>query len=228
MTRTAGAGVRSRPSLLPAALAEASSMIDGQAARPDDACRMRADRPPNQLRIIAGSWRGRKLNFAPVPGLRPTPNRVRETLFNWLQLVIHGARCLDLYAGSGALGIEAASRGAATVVLVDRDVNVVHTLREQLQILGAQQVQVVRADVAGWLSGTPQAFDIVFLDPPFGAGLLADSIRQLETGGWLAPEAWIYVEAEQGLMPDLPDSWELYRSKRAGRVGYHLLRRQAS
>ena len=203
-------------------------MIDGQAARMDHACRMRPDQQPNQLRIIAGSWRGRKLYFAPVPGLRPTPNRVRETLFNWLQPVIRGARCLDLYAGSGALGIEAASRGAATVVLVDRDSQVVRTLREQLQILKAEQVQLVQADVANWLSGTPQTFDIVFLDPPFGAGLLPASIRQLEAGGWLAPVAWIYVEGEQGLVPELPDNWELYRSKRAGRVGYHLLRRQAA
>jgi 16S rRNA (guanine966-N2)-methyltransferase len=187
---------------------------------------MKADQPQNQLRIIAGSWRGRKLRFAPVPGLRPTPNRVRETLFNWLQPVIHGARCLDLYAGSGALGIEAASRGASAVVLVDRDPQVVRVLREQLQLLDAGQVQVLQADVGSWLSGTPEPFDIVFLDPPFRAGLLSAAIGQLEAGGWLAPEAWIYLEAEQGLVPDLPDNWELYRSKRAGQVGYHLARRR--
>ena len=189
---------------------------------------MRADQQPNQLRIIAGSWRGRKLYFAPVPGLRPTPNRVRETLFNWLQPVIHGARCLDLYAGSGALGIEAASRGAVAVVLVDRDPQVVRTLREQLQILAADQVQVVQADVGNWLSGTPETFDIVFLDPPFREGLLPATIRQLEDDGWLAPEAWIYVEAEPELVPELPDNWELYRSKRAGQVGYQLVRRRAA
>jgi len=187
---------------------------------------MKADQPQNQLRIIAVSWRGRKLRFAPVPGLRPTPNRVRETLFNWLQPVIHGARCLDLYAGSGALGIEAASRGASAVVLVDRDPQVVRVLREQLQLLDAGQVQVLQADVGSWLSGTPEPFDIVFLDPPFRAGLLSAAIGQLEAGGWLAPEAWIYLEAEQGLVPDLPDNWELYRSKRAGQVGYHLARRR--
>lgn len=188
---------------------------------------MRADPQHNQLRIIAGSWRGRKLCFAPVPGLRPTPNRVRETLFNWLHPVIHGARCLDLYAGSGALGVEAASRGAAAVVLVDRDPQVVRTLREQLQILAADQLRVIQADVGNWLSGTPETFDIVFLDPPFGGGLLPPAIRQLEAGGWLAPEAWIYMEAEPGLVPELPDNWELYRSKRAGQVGYHLARRQS-
>jgi len=189
---------------------------------------MNAGQPPNQLRIIAGSWRGRKLRFAPVPGLRPTPNRVRETLFNWLQPVIRGARCLDLYAGSGALGIEAASRGAAAVVLVDRDPQVVRVLREQLQRLAAGQVQVFQSDVGSWLSGTPERFDIVFLDPPFRAGLLPAAIVQLEEGGWLAPEAWIYLEAEQGLVPELPENWELYRSKRAGQVGYHLVRRRTS
>ena len=189
---------------------------------------MNAGQPPNQLRIIAGSWRGRKLRFAPVPGLRPTPNRVRETLFNWLQPVIRGARCLDLYAGSGALGIEAASRGAAAVVLVDRDPQVVRVLREQLQLLAAGQVQVFQSDVGSWLSGTPERFDIVFLDPPFRAGLLPAAITQLEEGGWLAPEAWIYLEAEQGLVPELPENWELYRSKRAGQVGYHLVRRRTA
>jgi 16S rRNA (guanine966-N2)-methyltransferase len=189
---------------------------------------MRADPQHNQLRIIAGSWGGRKLCFAPVPGLRPTPNRVRETLFNWLQPVIQGARCLDLYAGSGALGVEAASRGAAVVVLVDRDPQVVRTLRKQLQLLAADQVQVIQADVGNWLSDNPEMFDIVFLDPPFREGQLPAAIRQLEAGGWLAPEAWIYVEAEQGLVPELPDNWELYRSKRAGQVGYHLARRRAA
>jgi len=187
---------------------------------------MRADSQHNQLRIIAGSWRGRKLCFAPMPGLRPTPNRVRETLFNWLGPVLRGARCLDLYAGSGALGIEAASRGAADVVLVDRESQVVRTLREQLQRLAAEQVQVIQADVGNWLAGTPERFDIVFLDPPFREELLAPAIRQLEDGGWLAPEAWIYLEAEQGPVPELPVNWELYRSKRAGQVGYHLVRRR--
>lgn len=189
---------------------------------------MRTDQRHRQLRIIAGSWRGRKVCFAPLPGLRPTPNRVRETLFNWLRPVVQGARCLDLYAGSGALGIEAASRGAAAVVLVERDPRVVHTLREQLQILAADQLQVIQADVGSWLSGTPDAFDIVFLDPPFREGLLPAAIRQLEAGGWLAPEAWIYLEAESGLVPELPDNWELYRSKHAGQVGYHLVRRRAA
>ncbi len=113
---------------------------------------MKANQSVNQVRIIAGCWRGRKLSFAPVSRGASTPDRVRETLFNWLNPVIRGARCLDLYAGSGALGIEAASRGAASVVLVDSDPRVVAKLREQLQLLDAAQVEVVQSSVEGWLA----------------------------------------------------------------------------
>ena len=183
---------------------------------------MKARQAANQVRIIAGTWRGRRLSFAPVPGLRPTPDRVRETLFNWLSPVVHGARCLDLYAGSGALGLEAASRGAAEVVLVDNDPQVVATLGRQLESLGAQQVRVVQAEVLQWLSGSASPFDIVFLDPPFRRQLLTPGIQQLESRGWLSDQARIYIEAEKGLAPELPDNWELLRSKVAGQVGYHL------
>jgi len=186
---------------------------------------MKLNKASNQLRIIAGTWRGRKLAFPPVPGLRPTPDRVRETLFNWLDPVIKGQRCLDLFAGSGALGIEAASRGAAEVVLVEDHPRVVETLREQLQLLNASQVKVVRADVGSYLSATPAVFDIVFLDPPFTKGRLPECIQQLETRGWLAAEAWVYLEVEHGLGLDLPGNWALQRSKQAGRVDYHLARR---
>jgi 16S rRNA (guanine966-N2)-methyltransferase len=178
--------------------------------------------PANQVRIIAGTWRGRWLSFAPVPGLRPTPNRVRETLFNWLAPVIRGARCLDLFAGSGALGMEAASRGAAEVVLVDNDPRVVAVLGQQREALDAHQVRVVRADVLQWLAGTSTAFDIVFLDPPFRKQMLSTCIQQLESRGWLSDQARVYIEAEKGLVPELPENWELLRSKAAGQVGYHL------
>ena len=180
------------------------------------------DRQGNQLRIIAGRWRGRKLAFAPVPGLRPTPDRVRETLFNWLGPVLPGARCLDLFAGSGALGIEAASRGAAEVVMVDNDPLVVRTLREQLQLLDFSAARVVQQDVKSWLATSATACDVVFLDPPFRQDRLPACIALLQEGGWLAADARIYMEAEKSLTPDLPDSWELYRSKCAGQVGYHL------
>jgi 16S rRNA (guanine966-N2)-methyltransferase len=186
---------------------------------------MKANQTANQVRIIAGCWRGRKLSFAPVAGLRPTPDRVRETLFNWLNPVISGAHCLDLYAGSGALGIEAASRGASRVVLVDREPLVVASLREQLVLLEASGVDVVQSSVEGWLSGTAEPFDIVFLDPPFRKDLLPSCISALETAGWLAEAARVYIEAESSLEPALPDTWELLRSKRAGQVGYHLARR---
>jgi 16S rRNA (guanine966-N2)-methyltransferase len=183
---------------------------------------MRSDQQGNQLRIIAGRWRGRKLAFAPVPGLRPTPDRVRETLFNWLGPVLRDARCLDLFTGSGALGIEAASRGASEVVMVDNDPLVVRTLREQLQLLDFSAAQVVQQDVNRWLETTATPFDIVFLDPPFRQDRLPGCIALLEAGGWLAAGARIYLEAEKSWTPVLPDSWELYRSKQAGQLGYHL------
>ena len=186
---------------------------------------MKPNQHANQLRIIAGRWRGRKLSFAPVPGLRPTSDRVRETLFNWLEPFIQGARCLDLFAGSGALGIEAASRGAAEVVMVDYDAVVVATLREQLQQLEFSGAQLVQQDVNSWLTGKAEPFDIVFLDPPFRENRLPACIALLEDNGWLAAGARVYIEAERMYTPDLPDSWELYRSKHTGQVGYHLARR---
>mgnify|MGYP001812039041 FL=1 len=186
---------------------------------------MKANQAANQVRIIAGCWRGRKLSFAPVAGVRPTPDRVRETLFNWLAPVIRDARCLDLYAGSGALGIEAASRGAARAVLVDSDPQVVVRLRDQLQLLDASQIEVVQSTVEDWLSAPAETFDIVFLDPPFCRDLLPACMQALEKGGWLADDARVYIEAESDLQPVLPENWELTRSKHAGQVGYHLARR---
>lgn len=183
---------------------------------------MKANRAANQLRIIAGHWRGRKLPFAPVPGVRPTPDRVRETLFNWLSPSINGARCLDLFAGSGALGIEAASRGASRVVLVDNNTAVVKQLREQLALLQATQIEVVQANVDRWLAGQAEPFDVVFLDPPFREGLLPGCMAALAAGGWLAANACIYIEAERHYQLILPAGWELLRSKHAGQVDYHL------
>jgi 16S rRNA (guanine966-N2)-methyltransferase len=189
---------------------------------------MRANQQPNQLRIIAGTWRGRKLAFAPVAGLRPTPDRVRETLFNWLGASVRGACCLDLFAGSGALGLEAASRGAAEVVLVDADPLVARTLRDQLRLLDAQQVRVVQADCERYLRSVPEVFDLVFLDPPFHRGMLPACMRLLEQGGWLAPDAWIYIESEREPQPSLPANWAAHRSKATGQVRYRLVRRQGT
>ncbi len=178
------------------------------------------------LRIIGGTWRGRKLRFPAVELIRPTPDRVRETLFNWLGARIRGARCLDLFAGSGALGLEALSRGAAAVTFVERDAAAVHSLAATLAAWGAPGTQVQRADALVFLGGVPQPCDVVFLDPPFGAGLLSAAAAALERGGWLAPTALIYVEcAARAGPPALPESWRALKAKRAGEVGYHLYAR---
>lgn len=180
----------------------------------------------NRLRIIGGEWRGRRLAFPPLAGLRPTPDRVRETLFNWLRDVVPGARCLDLYAGSGALGLEALSRGAAAAVLVDREPEAVAQLRAHVATLDARGAEVVQADACDYLRRPPaRPYDVVFLDPPFHDPALERCLAALAAPGWLAPLAWIYVEAARTTpLPALPAGWELVRSKQAGQVGYHLLR----
>ncbi|WP_022948078.1 16S rRNA (guanine(966)-N(2))-methyltransferase RsmD [Methylohalobius crimeensis] len=184
----------------------------------------------NEIRVIAGRWRGRKLVFPPVAGLRPTPGLVRETLFNWLRAEVSGARCLDLFAGSGALGFEAASRGAATVVQVESNLRVLKMLMDNRRKLGAEQIETVRGDVKRFLQRTPdRTFNLVFLDPPFGRGLVGACCRLLEAGGWLTPDAKIYVEAESELdCPPVPANWERLRHKRVGEAGCHLYQRQAT
>ena len=182
-----------------------------------------------QLRIIGGEWRGRKIRFPAVAGLRPTPDRVRETLFNWLAPVIAGSRCLDLFAGSGALGLEALSRGAARVCFVERDRAAARQLEETASLLASGRAVVYQADALAWLAGAATATDIAFVDPPYDSALLPETLRALETGGWLAPDAYIYLEApaKTGL-PVLPASWSMHRTGRAGAVGYHLARRSAA
>jgi 16S rRNA (guanine966-N2)-methyltransferase len=180
----------------------------------------------NSVRIIGGSWRGRRISFADVPGLRPTPDRVRETLFNWLQHEIAGARCLDLFAGSGALGLEALSRGAKELVFVEQAVAASRGLQEQLARLGGERrAQVVEMGAARYLRGTALPFNIVFLDPPFGRDALAEYIPLLDSGHWLIPGSLVYLENEKTAgAPALPAHWELLKSKSAGEVGYHLAR----
>jgi 16S rRNA (guanine966-N2)-methyltransferase len=179
---------------------------------------------PNRLRIIAGRWRGVPIVFPPRPELRPTPDRVRETIFNWLQPVIADARCLDLFAGSGALGFEALSRGASHVVLVDRDPQIVRHLQDTANKLATDQAQCVASDAQRFLSQAPTPFDIVFLDPPYASGVLADVCERLNQG-WLRPSAFVYLEAPADAGPPaLPSGWTPHRSKVAGQVGYHLLR----
>lgn len=181
----------------------------------------------NRLRIISGRWRGRKLDFPDIEGLRPTPDRVRETLFNWLQDDIVGARCLDLFAGSGALGLEALSRGAAQALLVDRDMQVVNQLREHIKTLSASGAEIRQADAIQLLAHAPEGkpFNLVFLDPPYGRGLIDPCIKYLAAHHWLAEHALIYieVESEQKIL-DLPESWEIIRDKTSGQVRYCLIR----
>jgi 16S rRNA (guanine966-N2)-methyltransferase len=179
------------------------------------------------LRIIGGTWRSRRLTFPEREGLRPTPDRVRETLFNWLQPWLPGATCLDLFAGSGALGLESLSRGAGQVVLVEQDVAAVSALRANLALLDARGAEVVQADARVFLQGPARQFDIVFLDPPYASGLLAECCTRLETGGWLRKQGLIYLEAAGDQALPLPATWTLLRSKRAGQVGYHLARNDA-
>lgn len=182
-----------------------------------------------EVRIIGGEWRGRKLHFPPSAGLRPTPDRVRETVFNWLQFELAGTRCLDLFAGSGALGFEALSRGAAEVVFVERDPVAAKSIANMLVQLRCDRGQVEHDDAFAWLERgrrSTSPFDTVFLDPPYGEEWLPAVATTLERGGWLAPDARIYLEsaAARG-EPALPTGWTLVRSKRAGDVGYHLARR---
>lgn len=179
------------------------------------------------LRIIGGEWRGRRIRFPAEGGIRPTPDRVRETLFNWLRDAVPGSRCLDLFAGSGALGLEALSRGAREATFVESGRANAEKLRETAALLAPGRANVAQADALAWLRGEPSAYDIAFLDPPFEAGLLDGALRSLDDRGWLAPGAFVYLEmpSAEG-EPALPAGFRLHRTGRAGAVGYHLARRE--
>jgi 16S rRNA (guanine966-N2)-methyltransferase len=182
------------------------------------------------IRIIGGSFRGRRFRFADVAEIRPTPDRVRETLFNWLGPRVHQARCLDLFAGSGALGLEALSRGAASAVFVEQNATAVRALSALVDEWRVPGVRIERGDALHFLAtgagASAASIDIVFLDPPFAAGLLEQAASLLEQRSWLAPGALIYVEAPaRDALPSLPPTWQLRKSKRAGEVGYHLFAR---
>jgi 16S rRNA (guanine966-N2)-methyltransferase len=183
----------------------------------------RAGAGRNEVRIVGGRWRGRKIRFPSLPGLRPSPDRVRETLFNWLAPSIRGARVLDLFAGSGVLGFEALSRGAAEAILVERDRAAARQLREVAATLGAASAKVVEGDALSWLDRAQGPFDVVFLDPPFESGLLPAALERLDQSGHLAPGAFVYVECPATQAPPvLPAGWTEHRSGRAGDVGYYL------
>ena len=180
-----------------------------------------------QIRIIGGQWRGRKLPVPDSPGLRPTTDRVRETLFNWLAPDIVDARCLDCFSGSGALGLEALSRYAASATLLEMDRTVARQLQNNLATLKASQGNVVNTNTLTYLAQAGQPHDVVFVDPPFRKGLLEETLRLLEQQGWLADNALIYVESEvENGTPLTPASWSLHREKVAGQVAYRLYYRE--
>jgi 16S rRNA (guanine966-N2)-methyltransferase len=183
----------------------------------------RSSAPSGAVRIIGGAWRGRRVAVLEAPGLRPTADRIRETLFNWLAPIIAGARCLDLFAGTGALGLEALSRGAAEVCFVERQAAVARALEASLSRLRCETAQVIVADALRFLEGPPRRFDIVFLDPPFdGAVGLGDLCTLLGTG-WLAGDGRVYLEMpRERALPALPPGWTVLREKSAGQVRYAL------
>lgn len=179
-----------------------------------------------EVRIIGGEWRGRKIRFPLLPGVRPSGNRFRETLFNWLTPWINGANCLDLFAGSGALGLEALSRGAARATFLDNSQVMTVKLQNTIDQLKAQGADVVYTDAFRWLSvpQSCQSFDIAFADPPFHQGLLLPTLSHLARRGILANSALIYFEAERNLpLPALPAGWTIHRHKTGGQVQYGLL-----
>jgi len=184
---------------------------------------------PGEVRIIGGQWKRSKLHVADVPGLRPTPDRVRETLFNWLGQDLGGWRCLDAFAGSGALGFEAASRGADQVVLLERDRRVAAALSDAKSRLKAESIRIEAVDALGWMARCPaDAFELVFIDPPFDAPLVEPALAAATR--LVVPQGFIYVEAGQALAPEaLPlQGLKLHRQGRAGAVHFHLLQRLAS
>lgn len=187
-------------------------------------------KPSNSLRIIAGKWRSRKLSFPDLDGLRPTADRVRETLFNWLQERVVRADCLDLFAGSGACGIEALSRGARHVTFVDLSPVAIGAIRTNLGLLQAGEFSLVCENSLTWLSRSKgpegQSFDIAFIDPPFAANLLEPSVSALEASGLLREDALIYLETAQEIAStQMPSNWRLCKAKRAGMVYFYLYQR---
>ena len=182
---------------------------------------------PSQIRIIGGTWRGQKLSFVPIEGLRPTGDRIRETLFNWLAPVINGAHCLDLFAGSGALGFEALSRGAQSATFIEQNPSAITLLQQNQTHLKAEHANISGANALEWLKTTkpPQPFDVIFLDPPFAADLLQPCCDLLQQEHLLASDAYIYIETDSQQPPPItPASWLPLKEKTTGQVTYRLYR----
>lgn len=181
----------------------------------------------NQLRIIGGEWRGRKLRFPDAPNLRPTPDRVRETVFNWLAPMITGAHCLDLFAGSGALGLEALSRDAAFTTFVDNHKKVSSMLKEHLDLLDINEnAEVIQMDSVKFLNTIEKKYNLVFLDPPYHLDLMKKVVPLLEEKNLLSNNAMLYLEIEKRQsLPELPSNWKKLKEKTAGEVNYFLFQR---
>lgn len=178
----------------------------------------------NRVRIVGGAWRSRLIAFPPRKDLRPTPDRVRETLFNWLGQDLTGSTCLDLFAGSGALGFEAASRGARRVTMVESDPVVYRALVANREALAAAAVEPRKADALEFLRSDESVYDVVFVDPPFKSGLWPRLAQLLPPR--LAPGALVYYEG--AAPPELPAGWKTHRQGRAGQVSYQLLKSSQS
>ena len=182
-----------------------------------------------QCRIIAGKWRGRKISFDDAEGLRPTTDRIRETVFNWLQPYLAQSRCLDCFAGSGVLGFEALSRLAESVTFLERNKKTADNLKQNINVLDVKNAELYCVDALQWLNlsqsnkNNKKIFDLVFLDPPFATELLAKACELLDQGGYLAEEAIIYLEHNIDSKIDLPDNWHCLRQEQAGQVAYKLL-----
>ena len=177
-----------------------------------------------QLRIIAGEWRSRKLPVAEVTGLRPTSDRVRETVFNWLSMITPGARVLDVFSGTGALSFEALSRGATSATILEKSPVAAKMLKSNLSLLKTSKAQVVEADSLSWLTRKADApYDLIFLDPPFRMNLLQPTCELLEENGYLHENSYIYIEAENELDPmPVPDNWQQEKVKTAGQLTFSL------
>jgi len=176
-----------------------------------------------QIRIIGGNWRGRKLPVLDKEGLRPSTDRVRETLFNWLMPEIHEANCLDLFAGTGALGFEALSRGAQSVTMIEKDKTVTEQLKHCKELLNSTNCSIHNTNAFTWLESAPEAFDIIFLDPPFNQNLLPQVIEEIENKQLIKTGGYIYIEVENSSPPmPIPPNWSLHREKKAGQVRYSL------
>jgi 16S rRNA (guanine966-N2)-methyltransferase len=181
---------------------------------------------PGRLRIVAGKWRSRLLPIADTDGLRPTSARVRETVFNWLSSDIHGSKCLDLFAGTGALGFEALSRGAERATLIEKSEIAADLLARSAKLLEADTAHIECVDALSFLRRPPgERYDIVFLDPPFADDLVEECCQLLQSNGWLADQAAVYIEQDLSEpLPPLPDGWKITKDTKAGRVRFVLAR----